>query len=272
VGILQAAVRTRRRCMGLGGGAWGSKGTTLCGGGLPHPRRKSWIVLTPYPSARSPHTIAETDILLRALRVPLRQASKSRHEAPQPVQAARRARAGCTSVREHGRQSPRHGLPSALLGASGLIADGLLSPPARHEREPSRSTPGTNDDLRCGSSAAVPAARPRRGCGRSSHRVPVVDQVQDDEPDEGADVDEHGPTGKQRLGHGRRGEKSTACHGSPHAIGRTARTSTTRRNVEPGASWMPRPLPSGPAMLRRTRATRAGPRRAHAGEPPPGSP
>jgi hypothetical protein len=85
--------------MGLGGGASGTQGPACCGG-LRHPRRKSWIVLTPYPSARSPQTIAETAILLRALRVPLRQASRSGPPAPRLVQAARRSRAGCTSVQE----------------------------------------------------------------------------------------------------------------------------------------------------------------------------
>ena len=43
-GSLQVAIRTRRRCTGLGGGAWGTKGTPRCRGGLPHPRRKSWMM------------------------------------------------------------------------------------------------------------------------------------------------------------------------------------------------------------------------------------
>src|SRR5262249_34470936 len=90
--------------------------------------------------------------------------------------------------------------PQELLGALSHLFAALLSPPARHQRELSHSTPGTNDDLRCGSWAAGPAAPPRHGCSRSPHRVPVVDEVQDDEPDEGADVDEHGPTGEATAG------------------------------------------------------------------------
>ena len=196
VGSLQAASGTRLRRLGLGGG-WGSTGTTGCRGGLLHPRRKSWIALTPYPSARTPQAIAETVILLRALRVPLRQASRS---GPEPPPAG----ASCTT-----RSCTMHeDSPRALLGTSShLFFAALLSPPARNEREPARSRPGRDDDFRCRSSAAVPAARPRHTCSRFPHRVPVVDEVQDDEPDEGADVDEHGPTGKQRPGHGRPGYK-----------------------------------------------------------------
>jgi len=200
--------------------------------------------------------------------MPLRQASKSRHEPPQLVQAARPARAGCTRVRNED-QSPRDGSGGALLGASSdLFADGLLPPPARNEGEPSRSRPGTDDDLRCGSWAAVPAARPRRRHSRFSHCIPVVDEVQDDEADEGADVDEHvqpeataGPrttrAGSQPLVTDRRTQP-----GEPHERALQDATSSRRELMFPARTR------GASANARQTRAARC----AHAGEPPPGSP
>ena len=181
--------------------------------------------------------------------------------------------AGCTTrscrMHEHPgtrRQSPRSGSAGALLDApSGLFAGGLLAPPARNEREPGRGRPGTDDDLRNGSSAAVPAARPRRGCSRSPHRVPVVDQVQDDEADERADVDEHGPTAKQRLGRGRRGPESPPL--------------ATDRRTRPG-ELHERALQDATSSRELTFILERGApgecarnaRCAHAVDPPPGSP
>ena len=119
------------------------------------------------------------------------------------------AGAGCTtfSCRMHERSGTRAHRERCRVRRS-------VSSPARNsrplpgnEREPGRSMPGRADDLRCRSSAADPGAPPCRRRSRLRHRVPVVHQVQDDEADERADVDEHGRTGKQRLGRGRQREK-----------------------------------------------------------------
>jgi hypothetical protein len=88
--------------MVLGGGAWRTEGRPRPRGGLSQPCRKSWIVLTPYATTRSPHTIAEKVMPVRAPRVPWRQVSRSGPEALPLVQAAIRDRAGCRSVRERG--------------------------------------------------------------------------------------------------------------------------------------------------------------------------
>jgi hypothetical protein len=212
---------------------WAAKARTRPRGGLSQPWRKSWIVLTPYPSVRSPQTITETVMLLRALLVPPRQASRSAPLVARLVQAARHPRAGCTRV--SGATRAHRELPDV---SSPLFAGVRLSRPARNEREPGRSRPGTADDLRCRRSAAGPAGRRR---SRLLHRVPVVDDVQDDEADERADVDEHGPTGKQRPGRRRREPK----------ISRSSRIAARRRANCTNEHYTTQ---------------------AHAGEPPPGSP
>ena len=200
--------------------------------------------------------------------MPLRQASKSRHEPPQLVQAARPARAGCTRVRNED-QSPRDGSGGALLGASSdLFADGLLPPPARNEGEPSRSRPGTDDDLRCGSSAAVPAARARRRHSRFSHCIPVVDEVQDDEADEGADVDEHVQPEATA------GPRTTRAGSQPLVTDRRRQSGELQERAlqDATSTWG---CADGDSLARHAsanaRETLAG-RFAHAGEPPPGSP
>ena len=251
--------------MGLGGGASGTQGPACCGG-LRHPRRKSWIVLTPYPSARSPQTIAETAIVLKALRVPLRQASRSGPSAPQLVQAARRSRAGCTSVQEREltgntagcvvrsrrRRATLAPCPETSVSRVGACREGPTTfgaGPRRRIRAPRHVGGAAGCVIACQSYTRYRMTRPTNVQRRRawSNRKATA-----------------GPRTTAR-------ESQLLVTDRRTPTVRTARAITTRRNFEAGGDDPGDDSFSSAGALPNPQETRAA-RYAHAGEPPQGSP